>query len=130
MNYCPRNYHVSDQQVRTNTTHAVVSTHAHLHGKIESGFINGSVFSEWLKIHFIPQSRASPTNPQLLIIDNHSAHFDAAASAIAERNGVFILTLPANATHFAQPLDVRGFNRNARVCRECRHDICAAVAYQ
>lgn len=67
--------------------------------------MNAELFVHVMR-HFIKQISASPTNPALLILDNHESHLSVDALNLAKASGVTILTLPPHCTAKLQPLDV------------------------
>ncbi len=70
----------------------------------ESGYINATLFVDWLK-HFQNHVRATAENPALLIIDNHSSHITLEGITYARENHITILTLPPHSSRRMQPLD-------------------------
>ena len=74
--------------------------------KSENGWINSSLFLEWLKF-FV--ASIPPTRPVLLIQDGHSSHISIEAIEYARTNDIHLLCLPSHTTHILQPLDVGVF---------------------
>lgn len=68
----------------------------------ETGWTNSIIFDAWFKTMFMRYAPAS--RPLILFMDGHSAHC-ADTLALARENGIIILTLPLNSTHWLQPLD-------------------------
>jgi hypothetical protein len=54
----------------------------------------------------VAATKASQSNPKLIILDNHDSRFDATMRDEAFRDGVILLTLPPNTTYKLQPLDL------------------------
>ena len=73
-----------------------------------SGWINEDLWLEFLQ-HFVTNTRCSPDNRVLLIIDNHNSHTSLRAIDFARDNGLVILTVFQHTSHKLQPLDVRVF---------------------
>lgn len=69
------------------------------------GWITTKAFYSYLAQVYIPQTKSSFSNPSILIVDNHSTRYDIATVALCLANGVDLMMLPPNCTHFAQPLD-------------------------
>ncbi|CAK1598554.1 unnamed protein product [Parnassius mnemosyne] len=75
----------------------------------ESGWIDSSIFEEWLEKHFIPHVDKQ-NGKKVLLCDNLSAHISPKALRLcSEHNITFICLLP-NSTHLLQPLDVGYFS--------------------
>lgn len=70
----------------------------------ESGYINSSIFVEWLK-HFQKYSQSSQDNPVLLILDNHSSHISLEAITFSKDHFIHLLSIPPHSSHKIQPLD-------------------------
>lgn len=75
-----------------------------------SGFINGTIFLDWLK-KFIDwlNTKRKKSDTHLLIIDNLKAHLTYDVLITAKQNNIEFLALPSNCTHIIQPLDVNLF---------------------
>ncbi|KAJ8898190.1 hypothetical protein PR048_003550 [Dryococelus australis] len=58
------------------------------------------------KEHFIKYSYNSKDNLSLLIYDNHESHINLVIFEVTKANGVHILTLLPDLSHWIQPLDV------------------------
>lgn len=74
----------------------------------DSGWINASIFHEWLK-YFVKNVRPSLQHTCLLILDNHAAHLNLESIELARKNGVIMVSVPPHTTHKLQPLDVTLF---------------------
>ncbi len=70
-----------------------------------SGYVDEEKFYSWMEDIFIKHTHPSPTNPVLLLMDNHSAHLSARTMQLAYENSVFVVTQPPHSSHFLQPLD-------------------------
>lgn len=70
----------------------------------DSGYINSTLFIEWLK-HFQSKVRADKDHPVLLILDNHSSHRSLEAVLYCRENSIHLLTIPPHSSHRLQPLD-------------------------
>ncbi|KAH9192521.1 hypothetical protein AeNC1_005511 [Aphanomyces euteiches] len=75
----------------------------------DSGFINASLFVEWLK-HFDDSIPLIVRRPVVLVCDGYLSHFSHpdVMRTLDERR-LYLVCLPANATHLVQPLDVAVF---------------------
>uniref|UniRef100_A0ABD2X603 DDE-1 domain-containing protein n=1 Tax=Trichogramma kaykai TaxID=54128 RepID=A0ABD2X603_9HYME len=72
----------------------------------KSGWMQCHIFTKWFK-KFIEFSRASATNPVLLVLDGHASHVkNLEVIDLARENNVHILCLPPHCSHKIQPLDV------------------------
>lgn len=75
----------------------------------ESGYINSTLFVEWLK-HFIKNVKPTLENKVLLLLDGHTTHSkNLDALYLAKANGIIMLQLPGHTTNRIQPLDVAFF---------------------
>lgn len=75
----------------------------------ESGYINSTLFVEWLK-HFIKNVKPTLENKVLLLLDGHTTHSkNLDALYLAKANGIIMLQLPGHTTNRIQPLDVSFF---------------------
>ena len=70
-----------------------------------SGYMTKECFPKVLA-HFMKHMNISPTNPGLLLMDNHSSHRTIEAVDMAKENSLFVLTFPPHCSHKLQPLDV------------------------
>lgn len=70
----------------------------------DSGFVNTDLFITWLK-HFQSFVHATPEDPVLLLLDNHSSHISLEAVNYAREQNIVMLTLPPHGSHKLQPLD-------------------------
>ncbi|XP_044598416.1 MFS-type transporter clz9-like [Cotesia glomerata] len=70
----------------------------------DSGFVNTDLFVTWLK-HFQSFVYATPEDPVLMLLDNHSSHISLEAVNYAREQNIIMLTLPPHGSHKLQPLD-------------------------
>jgi 4-hydroxybenzoate polyprenyltransferase len=76
----------------------------------EKGWTNNEIALIWLKTVFIPLTRPdNPKEPRLLILDGHGSHMTEEFLFECYENNIFLLFLPAHASHVLQPLDVAVF---------------------
>ena len=74
-----------------------------------SGYMTTDDFIAYLR-HFIRFTMASPANPVLLLMDNHSSHVSSVEVIdLCVENGITVVTFPPHCTHKMQPLDVGVF---------------------
>ena len=77
----------------------------------ENGWTSNAISLEWLQTVFIPQTR--PKNPKrwrLLIVDGHGSHISDDFIWDCFNNKIYMLFLPAHASHVLQPLDLSIFS--------------------
>ncbi|KAJ8932986.1 hypothetical protein NQ318_011201 [Aromia moschata] len=74
----------------------------------KSGWITEELFTEWLQ-HFAKYANATPEQPILLILDNHSTHSSLASYTFCRNSGIHLLSLPPHTSHRTHPLDVTFF---------------------
>lgn len=74
----------------------------------KKGWINEELFIVWLK-HFVKITCATPDNPILLLLDNHSSHCTLASFEYCRVNGIVMLSFPPHTSHKLQPLDLTVF---------------------
>ncbi|RYO93061.1 hypothetical protein DL762_001324 [Monosporascus cannonballus] len=76
----------------------------------ENGWTNTEIGLKWLRKVFIPHTK--PQNPdewRLLVIDGHNSHTTEEFMWIYLQNKIYIIFLPAHASHVFQPLNVSIF---------------------
>ena len=66
--------------------------------------MNEDLYVNFIK-HFIHHVRSSKERPVLLILDNVDAHISPTAIDLARENGVVMLTILPQTSHYLQPLD-------------------------
>ncbi|KAL7302065.1 hypothetical protein TKK_0005298 [Trichogramma kaykai] len=72
----------------------------------KSGWMSTPIFKKWFE-EFLKFSKASETNPVLLILDGHASHIkNIEVIDLVRENHVHILCLPPHCSHRMQPLDV------------------------
>jgi hypothetical protein len=75
----------------------------------ETGYSSKDTALIWLN-HFINHTKAGPDQLwKLLLLDGHSSHSFPQFTLLADANHIALITFPAHATHFLQPLDVGCF---------------------
>jgi hypothetical protein len=68
----------------------------------KSGYVNSTIFMQWLKEHFIPRK---PPGKVVLLLDGHTSHWtDPDMLELDQENGILV-RLPPHSTHYLQPLD-------------------------
>lgn len=70
-----------------------------------SGWITATEFITYMD-HFIKHTKPSPSDPILLLLDNHQSHIDISVVEKAKSNSIIMLSFPPHCTHRLQPLDV------------------------
>ncbi|RKK17109.1 hypothetical protein BFJ66_g18038, partial [Fusarium oxysporum f. sp. cepae] len=94
----------------------------------EKGWTNNHMALIWLKTVFIPSTKPeNPKEPRLLILDGHGSHMTEDFLFECYNNNIFVLFLPAHASHVLQPLDVAVFGPLKRAYRKFLSDL-ASVA--
>lgn len=78
-----------------------------LYGLSDNGWTDMELFSHWLKDLFLPN--IPPARPVILLLDDHSSHYEPDTIRLAAKEGVIIVCLPPHTTHVSQPLDVSFF---------------------
>ena len=77
------------------------------YGVSPSGWMTQVTFIDWFKSLFVP---SLPQDcPVVLILDGHDSHLTYKLCILAKENDVHLIKLPANLTHFLQPLDMAFF---------------------
>ena len=85
----------------------------------KNGWINEDLFFEWVQ-HFSRNTKPTPTDPILLILDNHSSHISVKIYDYCRTNGITLLSLPPHTSHRLQPLDLTFFGPlKASFYKEC-----------
>ncbi|CAB3250496.1 unnamed protein product [Arctia plantaginis] len=75
----------------------------------QSGWIDQSIFEDWLENHFLPYVDKDD-GKKILLCDNLSAHISPKALRLCEAHNVAFICLIPNSTHLLQPLDVGYFS--------------------
>lgn len=70
-----------------------------------SGWMTATEFLIYME-HFIKHTKPSPSDPILLLLDNHQSHIDIFVVEKAKSNSIIMLSFPPHCTHRLQPLDV------------------------
>ena len=84
-----------------------------------SGWIDTSLFKQWLCKHFLKHTVS--TCPLLLLLDEHSSHYQPELIRYAKANNIILFCLPPHTTHITQPLDVSVFKPLKVNWQECCH---------
>ena len=74
-----------------------------MYGLSDSGWMDGELFDQWFRHHFL--AHAPPARPLLLLLDGHSSHYTPDLISKAVEEGIIIFCLPPHSTHLTQPLD-------------------------
>ncbi|RYO82061.1 hypothetical protein DL762_006793 [Monosporascus cannonballus] len=76
----------------------------------ENGWTNTEIGLKWLREVFIPHTKPQdPDEWRLLVIDGHNSHTTEEFMWMCLQNKIYIIFLPAHASHVFQPLDVGVF---------------------
>ena len=89
-----------------------------MYGLSDSGWMDGELFDNWFRHHFL--TYAPPVRPVLLLLDGHSSHYTPSLISKALEEGVIIFCLPPHSTHLTQPLDSCAFSS----LKSCWKDEC------
>ncbi|KAK3929651.1 LOW QUALITY PROTEIN: Jerky protein homolog-like [Frankliniella fusca] len=89
----------------------------------ESGWFNMIIFEDWFVKTALPYfKKFGPNQKKAIIRDNLGAHLSIKVIQLCEENNIAFLLLPANATHFLQPLDVAWFGPMKKEWRKVLRD--------
>jgi DDE superfamily endonuclease len=102
--WCPRN---GFQGTRYNVT--------------ESGWVDETVFYDWLTKHFVPSVKTIK-RPIMLLFDGHSAHISTRIIRAALDNQIELECLPPHTTTILQPLDVATLTKVKTAWRQLLND--------
>ena len=86
-----------------------------------NGWFDSRTFEMWFLKIFLPNAterRLSAESPILLLGDNLPSHFSTLVIEECLKHNIIFITMPANATHLCQPLDVAVFGPLKRSWRE------------
>ena len=75
----------------------------------ENGWTDNGIAINWLNNMFLPETRRD-NNTQMLVMDGHGSHATIDFQWICWQNQVYIVYLPAHASHVLQPLDLSCFS--------------------
>jgi hypothetical protein len=90
----------------------------------EKGWTNNHIALIWLKTVFIPSTMPDdPKELRLLILDGHGSHMTEDFLFECYINNIFVLFLPAHASHVLQPLDVALFGPLKQAYRKFISDL-------
>lgn len=76
----------------------------------ENGWTSNAIGAECLRRIFIPNTSPSRDRWRLLILDGHGSHIPIDFMYVCKINKIYLLYLPAHASHLLQPLDLAPFN--------------------
>ncbi|KAF6519132.1 hypothetical protein HZS61_009512 [Fusarium oxysporum f. sp. conglutinans] len=90
----------------------------------ENGWTSNKLALVWLRKAFIPSTKPENANePRLLILDGHGSHMTEEFLWECYNNNIYLLFLPAHASHVLQPLDVAVFGPLKRAYRRLLSDL-------
>jgi hypothetical protein len=75
----------------------------------ENGWTSIEIGSQWLQRIFIPDTQPDGNRWRMLILDGHGSHVDIEFMWLCRQHRIWILYLPAHASHVLQPLDLAPF---------------------
>ncbi|KAJ8046390.1 Jerky protein-like-like [Holothuria leucospilota] len=79
-------------------------------GRSPNGWMNASVFYEWVANHFHPfLQKENIKLPVVLLLDGHSSHLSLEVTSFCAENGIILFCLPAHCSHVLQPCDLSLF---------------------
>lgn len=94
----------------------------------DKGWTNNHIALVWLRTVFIPSTKPDdPKEPRLLILDGHGSHMTEDFLFECYINNIYVLFLPAHASHVLQPLDVAVFGPLKQAYRKFISDL-ASIA--
>ena len=73
---------------------------------VKNGWMTAQAFANDYLDHPIEHTKCTPTDPILLILDNHVSYVSISAIHKAKSNGIHLLTLHPHTSHRLQPLDI------------------------
>jgi hypothetical protein len=76
----------------------------------ENGWTSHLIGSEWLKRIFIPDTQPNGNQWRLLILDGHGSHVDIEFMILCRQHKIWVIYLPAHASHVLQPLNLASFS--------------------
>ncbi|CCT63413.1 related to transposase [Fusarium fujikuroi IMI 58289] len=90
----------------------------------DKGWTSNKLALVWLRKVFIPSTQPEKKNePRLLILDGHGSHVTEDFLWECYNNNIYLLFLPAHASHVLQPLDVAVFGPLKRAYRHLLLDL-------
>ena len=87
------------------------------------GDLDGRLLKKWFTVHFL--KFAVHEGLLLLVMDRHQSQVDPELVHAAEREGVFLLSLPPHTPHILQLLDVSFFGSLKEDLSDCTGDLSA-----
>lgn len=76
----------------------------------KNGWTSYAIGYQWLKDIFIPGSAPRSGGWRLLLVDGHGSHTPIDFMIACKENQIYLLYLPAHASHLLQPLDLAPFS--------------------
>jgi len=92
-----------------------------LYGLSSNGWVDSELFRGWLSDHFL--THAVGARPLLLLLDDHSSHYQPQLIEYTREFGVIMFCLPPHMTHKSQPLDTNVFKSLKKNWQHVCHDI-------
>ncbi|KAM5526920.1 transposase [Fusarium oxysporum f. sp. phaseoli] len=90
----------------------------------ENGWTSNKLALVWLRKVFIPSTKPENENePRLLILDGYRSHMTEEFLWECYNNNIYLLFLPAHASHVLEPLDVAVFGPLKRAYRRLLSDL-------
>ncbi|KAF7564356.1 HTH-Tnp-Tc5 multi-domain protein [Pyrenophora tritici-repentis] len=84
----------------------------------ENGWTSNAIGVEWLERVFLPETALLEDRWRMLILDGHGSHISLDFLWTCKKNKVYLLFLPAHASHILQPLDLSVFSVVKRFYRQ------------
>ena len=78
------------------------------YNRSKSGWFDSNIFEDWFKTVILTWAK-NLEGPKVVIGDNVSSHFNSNVLELCRKHNIRFVCLPANSTHFLQPLDVAFF---------------------
>lgn len=79
-------------------------------GRSDKGWMTGENFYEYVVNIFLPWINEQKIQlPIIMFLDGHKSHLTYYLSKFCREHKIILISLPPNATHFMQPLDVSVF---------------------
>lgn len=91
------------------STWFLVETPNYQYATSDNGWTTNSHGLHWLETMFKPETRPTPGVWRLLVLDGHSSHTAINFLWFCKQQQIYLLFLPAHASHVLQPLDLGVF---------------------
>jgi hypothetical protein len=91
-------------------------------GHSRKGYVNGDLFTEYLKIFDDLTKKKAKGRYRVLLLDGHGSHFHLKCLKYARANRIIVLCYPSHTTHILQGLDVVVFSPLKRAWESARND--------